>query len=149
MRGNLFSTAYLVSNAGALLILLISIWFKRTGRVIIGCIFLTAALVNAWQAVYRPEAYNIYEWLAALPVYEYLIGQVFLVHITLYILILMVLQLFIGLGILYKNRVAWLLAIIYLLALAPLGAGSSFPCTLILAIACFIHLKKRKNTLVV
>lgn len=141
MRGNLFSTAYLVSNAGALLILLINIWFKKTGRIILGLLFLTAAVVNAWQAIYRPESYNIYEWIAALPVYEYLIGRVFMVHITLYILLLMVFQLAVGTGIFYKFKPALLAAIIYLLGLAPLGAGSSFPCTLILSIACFLQLK--------
>lgn len=142
MRGNLLSTTYLVSNISALLILLISIWFKRAGRVIIGGMFLVAALVNTWQAIYRPEAYNIYEWIAALPVYEYLIGQVFLLHITLYILILMVFQLLVGTGILYNRKPAFLAAIVYLLALAPLGAGSSFPCTILLSIACVILLKK-------
>ncbi|WP_343692146.1 hypothetical protein [Chitinophaga sp.] len=142
MRGNLLSTTYLVSNISALLILLISIWFKRAGRMIIGGMFLVAALVNTWQAIYRPEAYNIYEWIAALPVYEYLIGQVFLLHITLYILILMVFQLLVGTGILYNRKPAFLAAIVYLLALAPLGAGSSFPCTILLSIACVILLKK-------
>ncbi len=109
---------------------------------IIGGMFLVAALVNTWQAIYRPEAYNIYEWIAALPVYEYLIGQVFLLHITLYILILMVFQLLVGTGILYNRKPAFLAAIVYLLALAPLGAGSSFPCTILLSIACVILLKK-------
>lgn len=146
MRGNLFSMAYLVSNAVALLILFISLWSKRMGRLIIGWLFLIAALINVWQAIYRPEAYNIYEWIAALPVYEYLIGQVFLLHITLYIALLMVFQLLIGVGILYKKRLAFLAAAVYLLALAPLGAGSSFPCTVILAIACLLHLKRDKIT---
>ncbi|OMP75195.1 hypothetical protein [[Flexibacter] sp. ATCC 35208] len=145
MRGNLFSLAFLVSNAGAILILLISIWYKRAGRIIIALLFLIAALVNAWQATFKPDVYNVYELIAALPVYEYLIAEVLLIHITLYIILLMIIQLFIGIGILYNRKTALVAGIVYLLALAPLGAGSSFPCTVILAIAVILLLKREKQ----
>ncbi|WPV64616.1 hypothetical protein [Chitinophaga sp. LS1] len=145
MRGNLFSLAFLVSNAGAILILLISIWYKRAGRIIIALLFLIAALVNAWQATFKPDVYNVYELIAALPVYEYLIAEVLLIHITLYIILLMIIQLVIGIGILYNRKTALVAGIVYLLALAPLGAGSSFPCTVILAIAVILLLKRGKQ----
>lgn len=145
MRGNLFSLAYLVSNAGALLILLISIWYKRAGRIIVGFLFLFAALVNAWQAIFKPDIYNVYELLAALPVYEYLVAEVFLIHITFYIILLMVVQLAIGIGIVYNRKIAMIAGIVYLLVLAPLGAGSSFPCTVILAVAVMLLLNRGKQ----
>ena len=143
MRGNIFSEAYLISNAGALLVLFISIIFKRTGRVIMALLFLIAAIDNAWLAIHQPSVYSVYERLAALPVYEVLIHQVFLEHITTYMLILMLFQLAISLGLLWRGKwekIALSAAIIYLLALAPLGAGSSFPCTVILALACMVLL---------
>ncbi|WP_343670865.1 hypothetical protein [Chitinophaga sp.] len=145
MRGNLFSYTYLLSNAGAVLILLISIWSKRAGHIIIALMFLVAAVVNAVQAIYTPHKYDIYELVAALPVYEYLISNVFLIHITLYILLMMVFQLVVGIGVLYQKKAALLAAIVYLLALAPLGAGSSFPSTVILAVACLILMKKNHH----
>lgn len=140
MRGNLLSTAYLLSNAGAIIILLISIWFKKLGLVLVAILFLVAAIVNAWQANYQPDRYNVYELVAALPVYEYLISSIFLEHIKFYIAVLMVLQLIIGISLLYYKRWALWAAVIYLLALAPLGAGSSFPSTVLLAAACIIIL---------
>jgi len=138
MRGNLFSTAYLISNAAAIIILLISIWYKRPGNMLLAIMFLAGAVINAWQAIYEPDRYNIYALIAALPVYEYLISSVFLEHIKFYILLLMVFQLVIGVSLLYNKRWALLVAAIYLLAMAPLGAGSSFPCTVLLAAACII-----------
>lgn len=138
MRGNLFSTVYLISNASAFLILLISIWYKRAGLILISLLFLAAAVINAWQAIYQPDSYNIYELIAALPIYEYLISHFFLIHVKLYILFLMVFQLLVGISILYNKKWSLPAAAIYLLALAPLGAGSSFPCTLMLAAACII-----------
>jgi hypothetical protein len=37
-------------------------------------------------------------------------------------------------------------ATIFLLAIVPLGVGSGFPCTVIMAIALFILLRKYDNT---
>ncbi|SFW85272.1 hypothetical protein [Chitinophaga sancti] len=138
MRANLFSAAYVISNVGAIIILLLSIWYKKAGTILVALLFLAAALINAWQAIYEPDRYNIYELVAALPVYEYFIRDVFLIHIKLYILILMVFQLLVGLSILYNKKWSIVVAGIYLLALAPLGAGSSFPCSVILAAACMV-----------
>ncbi|WP_440135218.1 hypothetical protein [Chitinophaga sancti] len=138
MRANLFSAAYVISNVGAIIILLLSIWYKKVGTILVALLFLAAALINAWQAIYEPDRYNIYELVAALPVYEYFIRDVFLIHIKLYILILMVFQLLVGLSILYNKKWSIVVAGIYLLALAPLGAGSSFPCSVILAAACMV-----------
>jgi hypothetical protein len=86
-----------------------------------------------------------YADLAAIPTYETFIRGNFSRHITTFILTIAVAQLAIGICIAGKgalSKTALAGAIIFLLAIAPLGAGSAFPCTVILAAACTVLLIK-------
>ncbi|GAA3918195.1 hypothetical protein GO495_20655 [Chitinophaga oryziterrae] len=148
MRGNIFSQPFIISNLISLLILIIVLAKPIFGRMLISLIFIAAAIINTVVAITNPDVYKVYESLAALPVYEDFIRGPFSLHITTYVIIIAAGQLMIGLGLAMKGMyesIALVGAIIFLLAIAPLGAGSSFPCTVILALACGILLREEKR----
>jgi hypothetical protein len=148
MRGNIFSQPYIISNLISILILIIALVRPVFGRMLLSLIFIAAAIINMVIAISNPEVYKIYESLAALPIYEDFIRGPFSLHITGYILAIATGQLMIGLGLALKGiyeSIALTGAIIFLLAIAPLGAGSSFPCTVILALTCVILLREKKR----
>lgn len=148
MRGNVFSTAYLISNAIAVLIFLITVLRPVLGRMCMSIIFIAASIVNAVISISHPEVYRLYGDLAALPAYEHFIEHTFSRHITTIVLLIAIGQLLIGIGLFWKGpfeKTALGGAIVFLLAIAPLGAGSSFPCSVFLAIACIWLLAEKKT----
>lgn len=152
MRGNIFSPESVLSNAVGLLLLILA--FKRpvTARSLISMLFMAAACFNAYTAIAHPERYMVYAELAALPAYESFIRGTFSRHISTFILLIAIAQLAIGVCIAGSgmlSRAALAGAGIFLLAIAPLGAGSAFPCTVVLAAACAVLLiKGQPETLV-
>ncbi|PSL34668.1 hypothetical protein [Chitinophaga ginsengisoli] len=147
MRGNIFSQAYLLSNLVAVLIVYISFIKPVFGRMCMSLLFIAAAVVNSVISISHPEIYRTYASLAALPAYEQFINGFFGRHVTSLVLFIAVGQFGIGLALLWKGpveKIALTCAIIFLVAIAPLGAGSSFPCSLILAIACLLLLREKK-----
>lgn len=148
MRGNVFSEPYIISNLVSILIIIISIIKPVFGRMVLSLIFIAAAIINTIIVLSHPEVYRIYASLTALPEYEDFINGSFSDYTVAYIIAIAICQLLIGLGLAWKGvyeTIALLGAIIFLLAIAPLGAGSSFPCTVLLAIACMILLREKKD----
>lgn len=145
MRGNIFSPESILSNAVALIFLILALKRPVTARTLISILFIGAACFNGYTAVAHPNAYMEYADLAALPVYETFIRGPFSLHITLYILAIAIAQFAVGICIAGRgtlSRVALTGAIIFLVGIAPLGAGSAFPCSLVLAAACTVLLRK-------
>jgi len=138
MRGNIFSPEYMFSNTVALLLLVLAIKRPQVARAILSLIFIGAAFYNAAVAIYYPAQYMVYADLTASRHYEAFIRGAFSRHITFYILIIALLQLAAGTLIGWKGiwmKLALAGAFIFLLAIAPLGAGSAFPCSVLLAAA--------------
>jgi hypothetical protein len=147
MRGNIFSEAYMLSNFVAVMIVYISIIKPVFGRMCMSLLFIGASVVNTVISISHPQIYRTYADIAALPVYEQFINGFFSRHITGFVLSIAVGQLLIGCALLWKGpleKIALAAAIIFLFAIAPLGAGSSFPCSIILAIACAILMREKK-----
>ena len=145
MRGNIFSPESIFSNAISLLLLILAIKRPVTARTLISILFIGAAIFNGYTTIARPEKYMGFAEMAALPVYETFIRGEFSRHITSYILAIALAQLATGIGIAGRralSRVALAGAVIFLVAIAPLGAGSAFPCSLVLAAACIILIIK-------
>jgi hypothetical protein len=138
----------MISNGISLLLLLLAIRRPVTARISLSLIFIAAALFNGIAAFMHPEWYLSYANIAAIPLYERIITGAFSEHVTAYVLAIAIGQLCIGIFIGYKGpmqKLALIGAIIFLLAIAPLGAGSAFPCSLLLATACLVLLC-RKST---
>jgi len=147
MRGNIFSEAYMMSNAVAIMIVYISIIKPVFGRMFISLLFIGAAVVNTVISFSHPQIYTTYADIVALPVYERFINGFFSRHITGFVLSIAFAQLLIGLALFWKGRLektALVAAVIFLLAITPLGAGSSFPCSILLAIACIILMREKR-----
>jgi hypothetical protein len=148
MKGNIFSPESVFSNAISLIILLLAIKRPVTARTLISILFIGAAIFNGYTAIADPEKYMGFADMAALPVYETFIRGEFSRHITVYILTIAAAQLVTGICIASRgvlSRAALAGAAIFLTAIAPLGAGSAFPCSLVLAAACIILLIKGQH----
>lgn len=131
---------YAISNVIAILILLASWKLPRLGRLLFILLFGWAAWMNSTTAINTPEAYLDYAEMS-IPIYSKFITGWFSQYITPIILIIATGQLFISIGMLLKGiwvKLACIGAIVFLLAIAPLGVGSGFPFSLFTALAAFL-----------
>ena len=108
------------SIAAALLLLVVSLAVPTAGRLLFIALFAWAAQVNLRTALATPEVYLDYAPLASLDLYRQVIAGVFARHITAFVTA-------VALGLAG--------AIAFLVAIVPLGVGSGFPATLIMAMA--------------
>jgi hypothetical protein len=133
---NIILYASIFSNIVALIILWCS-WKKpNVARALFALLFLWASWVNCNTALYNPGVYLDYGKYAVFPFYKDFIFGFFSKHITPLVLSVAVCQLLISFSMLLKNpyfKMGAIGGIIFLLSIAPLGVGSGFPCTLILA----------------
>lgn len=128
------------------IVMAVAAWKRpNVGRGLFAALFLWAGLFNAQTAIQRPAEYLGYATLTESPAYRAIIEGPFARHITTYVLLIAVGQLCIGVGMLLRGtltRVACIGAIAFLLAIAPLGIGSGFPSTLIMAGGAAVLLRR-------
>ena len=131
---------YLVSNLVGLALLVAVVHWPSFVRWSLVVIFLGAGLLNAVTALRTPAAYVNFADLAIAPYARFIQGW-FADHVRLVVLPIAAGQLAIGLLLATGGRalrcgVAG--AVVFLLAIAPLGAGSAFPLSLFLSSAALI-----------
>jgi hypothetical protein len=136
---------YIVANALALLLVWLAARKPRLARWAAGVIFLAAAFVNAHLAGKKPQLYvDAYGASAWLSIYRDFIHGFFSRATPLLVLLIAAGQAVCGV-LLFTERfykAGALGAVIFLLAIAPLGLGSAFPSTLIMAAALVLALRK-------
>ncbi len=140
-----FWIPYLATNFVALLLLYVCIKWYKAGRITFGIIFLIAAGINAFTAINKPAAYLAYEKYTLLDFYEAFITGFFARNTTMIVLSIALGQLLIAAGLLFFRkwtRTAAAGAMAFLIAIAPLGFGSAFPASLIMALAVFMIWRK-------
>lgn len=145
-------------NALALFFLLAAIQWPRIARLLFFLLFGWACWMNWTTAQNNPGAYLEYAGLSFSGWYRAFINGWFSKHIPLAVGFIATCQGLIALCMLLKGRIfkaGCAGGIIFLLAIAPLGVGSGFPCTIIFAAAMavlfqkgkkFIHIHKSHNT---
>lgn len=141
-----FSFPFTVTNILAIATAIMAMRWPTLARILLGTIFIGAAFVNTYTALANPQVYITYGELTPSEVYRSIILGPFSQHPQRYVLIIAACQLFIGAATWYKGqimRVGMIGAILFLLAIAPLGMGSAFPSTLIMATAFGILLTKK------
>ncbi len=141
-----FSIPYTVTNIIAIASAIMAMQWPTSARVLLGAIFIGAACLNTYLAIVNPQVYVGYGEITASTLYRSVILGPFAAHAQRYVLMIAMCQLLIGAYTCYKGRpmnVAMIGGIIFLLAIAPLGIGSAFPSTLIMALA-FVILLGRK-----
>lgn len=141
-----FSTPYTITNIVAIASAIMAMRWQTSARILLAAIFIGAAIVNSYVAVTDPQIYVGYGELTTSQLYRSIILGPFSKHPQRHVLMIATCQLLIGVYTCYKGRMmktAMLGGIAFLLAIAPLGMGSAFPSSLIMAMA-FVILLLRK-----
>lgn len=131
-----FIIPYIITNVVAVVLLAMAWKFPRLARLMFAVLFIGAAFFNGSNAASNPAAYLDYAGTALLAFYRNFILGYFAQHTTLLLSIIALCQLFTGIALLLKGRVLRLGiigGILFFIAIAPLGFGSAFPSTLIMA----------------
>jgi len=136
---------YLAANAVGLILLELGYFLPRVARWAWVGIFVWAAVVNTWTAAVEPWVYLAYGGLTPSELYQAFILGWFSRHIVAMVLAIAVGQLTIAILLARDGRarrIAVLGAVVFLLAIAPLGVGSGFPFSLS-AIASLLMMEAR------
>ena len=138
LENHFFLLAYIVSNAVSIIVLISAFKWPRVGRFLLFVLFAWASWANWNMALNNPLDYLSYADLTFLPSYRSFIVGWFSDHIQIVVGLIATAQALIAAamlskGLFYTMGVA--AAIIFLIAISPLGIGSAFPCTLILAVS--------------
>lgn len=135
--------ASIVSNIVALALLFLSWKRKNLTRVLFAILFIWASWTNWRTANHNPDFYLAYGE-QAVSFYNKIIYGEFAKHITGYVSLIAMGQLLIGLGLLARGiivKISCIGGMIFLLAIAPLGAGAAFPFSITASIALFLLFK--------
>jgi hypothetical protein len=139
-----YITPYIASNMFSILLSVVAALSPQVCRWVFVAIFLGAGIFNAFMAIRQPSMYvEVYGPLAVLELYSSFIYGLFSEYATAILLVIAAGQLVVGTLLLVRRRgrlfgVGALGGIIFLVAIAPLGVGSAFPATLIMAAALFV-----------
>lgn len=137
----LYLTLLVISNAVAILQLIAAWKWPRISRVSFFLLFGWASWMNWTTALADPSAYLEYSNLTWSGWYRDFINGWFARHIVLSVGSIATAQGLIALSMLCRG---WIFkagaggAILFLLAILPLGVGAGFPCTAIMAAALFV-----------
>ena len=143
---NVFLALYIFSNMLALIMLWAGWKNQRVLRLLVSLVFAWASWTNWNEAVIAPQFYMEYASLSFLESYRHFINGWFSTHITLTVGFIATCQSLIAISMLFKGwifKTGAIGAIIFLIAIAPLGFGAGFPCTLIMAAAISLMLRKK------
>jgi hypothetical protein len=133
-----FALLYIVSNALAIILLILSTLWPKLTRFLFFTLFIWASWTNWNGAINHPGFYLDYADLTFSKIYKESIEGWFSHHIVLAVGFIASAQALIAISMLFKGAIYKLGitgGIIFLMAIIPLGVGSAFPCTLITAIA--------------
>ena len=136
------------STIVALLMLVVSVRWRRAGLAAFALLFAWAAVANARTAWISPMDYLGYASFALIDVYRQFIFGFFAQHVTAIVLAIAACQAFIAVALLRGGRwrrVGLAGAIAFLLAIAPLGVGSGLPATPIMALGAAALWRERRN----
>ena len=118
-----------------------AIKWPRLTRILFVLIFLAASLFNTNTALTQPEVYQTYGDMAVLELYRRFINDFFSEHTQAIVLAIASGQLSIGAlltGSGHMLKMGVVGGIIFLVAITPLGVGSAFPSTLLMATALIV-----------
>jgi len=144
LENQVYLVAYIISNAFALMLLFFSWKHIKLSRLIFSILFAWASWANWTTALNSPEDYLDYSSFALIPFYKNFIEGWFREHIQMMVGVIATSQALIAIVLLLKGwvyKIGIIGGALFLIAIMPLGVGSAFPCTLILAIALIMLYK--------
>lgn len=136
---------WLISNSFAIIIIVSAFQKPKLARLFFVILFLWAFWINYNTAHNTPNDYLNYAALSPFDLYSEFINGWFKSHITSMVSLIAFGQGLIAIGLLFKGwivRFACFGAIIFFIAITPLGIGSGFPATIITSVAIYFILKK-------
>jgi hypothetical protein len=142
--------ALIGSNIVAVTMLAASARWPNAGRLAFVLLFLWAGAWNLRTAIVEPLVYLDYGSLTVSDAYRDFIRGPFARHVTPIVSAIALGQLAIAVLVALRGaavRLGLLGAIVFLLAIAPLGVGSGFPATLIMTLAAVVLLRRRHAAL--
>lgn len=138
MLSSEFLGPYLGSNIISAALVVAAVKRPRLTRALFVTIFLVAGMFNAYTAITEPEAYLMYADLAVLNVYRNFITGFFSSHSEIIVLAIALCQLGVAALLCGDNRFLKIGVgggVMFFVAIIPLGVGSAFPASLLLAMA--------------
>mgnify|MGYP003624325664 CR=1 FL=1 len=139
-----YMVPWVISNSIAILVLIAAIRKPKLTRILFAILFIWACWLNYTTVHKNPNEYLNYAALTPFSLYSNFINGWFKLHIIPMVSIISIGQGLIAIGLMLKGRIvrsACFGAIIFFLAIAPLGIGSAFPSTLIASVAIYFILK--------
>jgi hypothetical protein len=136
---------FIAANVIALGMLALAIYRPALGRLAFFLLFAWASWMNFKTSRQSPEVYLEYAELTWSDWYKSFINGWFARNTGTMVGIIAACQALIALSMWSRDRLFWtgaIGAVIFLLAIVPLGAGAGFPCTLILAIAMGLLIRR-------
>lgn len=140
-----FLIPWIVSNIVVILILIAAIKRTKLARLLSVILFGWASWINYTTSQKTPDVYLEYAALTPFDLYRDFIQGWFRENLTSMVTLISMGQGLMALGFLLKGtwvRIACFGAIVFFLAITPLGIGSGFPFTLIGIAAVYFILKK-------
>jgi hypothetical protein len=136
-----FLGPYLGTNIVSAALVFSAIKWPRLTRVLFVVIFVAAGLFNTYTALTQPDVYLDYGDMAVLDVYRQFINGFFSEHTQAIVLAIALGQLSVGAlltGGGHPLRMGVAGGVIFFIAITPLGVGSAFPATLLMAVALIV-----------
>jgi hypothetical protein len=131
---------YIITHAFSFALIFICWKLPKIGKVVWGIIFILAALFNMYLGNSNPQKYVEYGQHAG-GLYQTFIYGPFSSYTSLFVSLIAFGQILVGIFLLMK-RTFFLLGIlggiIFLIAISPLGIGSAFPSTLLMAFSLLL-----------
>ncbi|WP_430966686.1 hypothetical protein [Spongiimicrobium sp. 2-473A-2-J] len=140
-----YFTPWIISNSIALLFLVASIRKPKLARFLFVLLFSWACWINYTTSHGSPGVYLEYATFTPFHLYKAFIKGWFKENVTLMVTAISFGQALIALGMMLSGRwvrLACMGAIIFFLAISPLGVGSGFPAPLISIVTVYFILKK-------
>lgn len=144
-----FVGPFIGSNVAALALLLLAWWRPPWARWTFAAVFVGAGIANAVMVRSDPAAYGEYARWALLDGYRAFILGSFGEHTVAYVSAIAAGQLAVGAALAFGHPwrdVGAAGGVAFLLAIAPLGAGSAFPATVVMALALALAAWRRPAT---
>lgn len=139
-----YLTPWLLSNGIAVLFLVSAVRKTKLARLLFSLLFFWAFWVNYTTVQNNPNDYLEYAAFSPFDLYTDFINGWFKLHIISIVKLIAFGQGLIAIGMLLKGWVFCLAcfgAIVFFVAIAPLGIGAGFPATIIASVAVYFILK--------
>ena len=138
---------YAVTHVLTFLMIIICYKWPKAGKVAWGIIFMLAGIFNIFTVIRDPQAYLSYRD-HAVDFYRFFIDGVFSSFTVFIVSLIGAGQILVGIFLLRKGKffaLGILGGIVFLIAIAPLGIGSAFPSTLLMAFSLvLLHIRYKK-----